>query len=93
MSVFLGRVVAPGDPMWLEEDTEAALEWLRWQQRVCVGCSQPKDESFDPDGPSYNAEVLRCRACEAKDAKSDDFRSNKGNVNGIYFSVSPADSE
>jgi hypothetical protein len=62
LSVFLGRVIYPGDPQWLPEDTEAAL-W--WQANVC-SCGQLLSESMDPANEKlYAAEGLWCFACRA----------------------------
>jgi hypothetical protein len=69
-SVFLGRVVAPGDPLWLQEDVTAALEWQAYQRMLCSGCSLPRSETFDiamDDG--YDADVWVCHACAARERK------------------------
>lgn len=66
---------------------EAALEWQRWQDQVCSGCGNPRDECMDPDGPQYAAKPLRCRACEARDAAAREFAEAKGDNAGLYFAV------
>ena len=66
------------------------MEWHRWQQQLCSGCGQPRSECFDAAGPAYEATVLRCRACEARDAKSKEF-TEAGNPAGIYVSVVEAE--
>ena len=77
--------------MWLPEDTEAALEWQAWQQRLCSGCGTPRDESMDEHGPAYEAEPLRCRACEARDMASRRFTEADGDTAGLFFTVSARD--
>lgn len=58
LSVFLGRVVYPGDPAWLDRDADAVL-W--WQANVCSGCGQLLSESMDPANEyKYEAEGLWC---------------------------------
>lgn len=71
----------PGEPLWLPEDTEAALAWAEAQADLCPGCGRPRDECFDPDGPDYQATLLRCRACEERDKK---FTAFDGDREGLY---------
>jgi hypothetical protein len=73
--------------MWLPEDTEAALEWQRWQRQLCSGCGQPTDETMDADGPGYDAVALRCRACETRDRSAEQWRSQGGSTEGLFFSI------
>jgi len=94
--VFLGRVVGQptdeypdADPrQWLPEDTEAALEWMDYKQSLCSGCGMSRLESFNPDGPNYEAEVLRCRACETREARGEKMReASNVDMNGMYIAV------
>jgi hypothetical protein len=65
-SVFLGRVVEPGEPLWLAEDTEWVLAWQAYRDGLCSGCGHPMEESFDPDNAErYATHRLRCYACAA----------------------------
>lgn len=68
LSVFLGRVVYPGDPEWLPDDTLAAFDWLERDMRTCVGCGQDTAETVGPEhADKWNAEVAgRCDACVAR---------------------------
>lgn len=76
--------------MWLPEDTEAALVWQEAQDEACSGCGQPRSESFDPKGPDYEATPLRCRACEAREAKAAAWqRDEHAQLHGIKFAVTP----
>jgi len=60
---------------------------MQWQDELCPGCGQPRDECMSPDGPTYDAEALRCAACEAKDTKAREFSSGGGSTAGMYFAV------
>lgn len=74
--------------MWLPEDTEAALEWADYQATLCTGCGRRRDESFNPDGPDYEAEAWCCFACQARDHKAHEWREdNNADPAGIYFVV------
>lgn len=68
-SVLLGRVVEPGDPLWLAEDLEVVLEWQRWTDVLCSGCNQPLSESLDPElEGAYEATAMVCHSCAARSA-------------------------
>lgn len=65
-SVFLGRVVAPGEPLWLPEDRWWALALLEAEDGVCGDCGQPLAEALSPESEfQYDAEVVRCHGCAA----------------------------
>lgn len=70
-SIFLGRPLpAPGEPLWLEEDTEWALAWQEDKASRCGGCGHPLDETTDPDAEeAYRVHTIRCHACTARDRK------------------------
>jgi hypothetical protein len=62
----MGRVVGPGEPLWLPEDRAWALALLAVEADACPECGQPWDESADPaaaDDAGYVAELHRCHAC------------------------------
>lgn len=62
-SVFLGRVVAPGEPVWLDADRDKAVWWLIHQRQACPECGTRAEEwSDDPD--AYVPEPHHCRGCE-----------------------------
>lgn len=94
-SVFLGRVVGPGEPEWLPEDTTAALEWADWKETLCPGCGNPRHESFDPERAThYEAVPLNCYACAARDAEQREAVNAKSSnrfgdaaFDGLYVSV------
>lgn len=64
--MFLGRVVADGEPLWTDEDRAWALALLAEEAGNCGGCGQPVSESMDPVNEfAYRVERLRCHACTA----------------------------
>jgi hypothetical protein len=72
--------------VWLEEDTRDALEWIEYEQSLCTGCGQPRSESFDPNGPEYDADYYRCRACEAMyDAQRSDQNDRTFDPAGAHY--------
>lgn len=69
-SVLLGRVVAPGEPLWLAEDLDVVLEWQRWADQLCSGCHQPLIETLDPElEGGYVATAVECHGCAARVAE------------------------
>ena len=91
--MFLGErpVPGPGDEAWTDDDITAALEWQSWQAQLCAGCGHPRDESMSHEdhGPTYTAEALRCRACEAKDIARREWVDAEGSTDGLYFAALP----
>jgi hypothetical protein len=89
-SVFLGRIVADGEPVWLEEDTQAALEWQEHKDSLCSGCGNPRDESFALENHDrYDVTALACHACAARERKAQ-VMSGDGESRppaGLYFAV------
>lgn len=63
--MFLGRVVKPGEPLFLDEDTNWALALHAEEAEQCRGCGMPLPESTtaDPVRPHYTAELVTCQAC------------------------------
>lgn len=94
-SRFLGRVIEPGEPEWLDEDIEAALEWIAYQDSLCSGCGNPKSECWDPDRDgTYEAIAVQCFACAARDAENRrasearaSDRMGSSSFDGLYFAV------
>lgn len=66
LSVFLGRVVYPGDQQWTERDTAAAMWWQADQDRRCKTCGLYLDETMDPANEfKYEAEAVWCHGDRA----------------------------
>lgn len=75
----------PGEPVWLDDDIDAALVWQSEQDAKCPGCGQLKEESFDEASPvDFNAVPLVCRACATRDHAARRFAQN-GDPSGLYF--------
>lgn len=68
------------------------MTWQTEQDLKCSGCGKRRDESFNPDGPDYDATPLVCRACEARDKAAAHMRDGD-NTAGIYIAIeeTPAD--
>lgn len=70
LSVFDGRPVGPGDPVWTPEDQAVALVWQEEQAMRCPGCGHPLDETTDDRHvTAWHAQAVVCHACAAKDLK------------------------
>lgn len=90
-SVFLGRVVEPGEALWLEADWVAALEWRTYEKSLC-SCGRPRTESFDKAmDDRYEVTPLVCNACAARDRKAwNRSRDNDGRpLFGEFYIVKP----
>lgn len=73
--------------MWLPADTEAALVWQEAQDDLCAGCGYPRSETMAGDG-DYQATVLRCRACEARETLARKWqRDDNADHAGVKFAV------
>lgn len=92
-SVFLGRVVEAGEPLWLPEDRQAVLEWQAYQKSLCVGCKRPRAESFDVAmDDRYDVHALQCHACAARDRRAwnrSREREDGTPLFGLYYAVTP----
>ncbi len=81
--------------MWLDEDTEAALEWTDYKASLCSGCGNPRSECMDPKrSEAYEAVPLQCFACAARDAEhrqANEARQGNeyggGSFDGLFVSV------
>lgn len=62
------------------------MVWVAEQELKCAGCGKRRDESFDPDGPDYDATALICRACEARDKAAERMREG-GGAHGVYLAL------
>lgn len=66
LSEMLGRTVYPGEPRWLPDDLQAALEWQAEQAGKCSGCGQNLDDTTgEVNFDKWNAEGITCDACRA----------------------------
>ena len=60
--MFLGRVVGPGAPAWLDTDRGYALAWKTNQRATCSGCGTRADE-WDEDDDAYISDHHTCEGC------------------------------
>lgn len=69
--MFLGRVVQPGEPLWLEEDRSWAMALAELEADLCPnGCGQPLSESTAAGmDEAYDAKPIQCHACAARDRR------------------------
>lgn len=63
-SVFTGRVVRPGEPMWLDDDQDKAIAYMLLEGELCGQCHTAFRE-WDADTDAYIVEAKRCLGCEA----------------------------
>lgn len=73
LSIMRGRIVADGEPLWLDSDRDWAVA-LMLEEAETHQCGHPVSESFaqENDG-TYFAESLRCHACAAIARQSADI--------------------
>lgn len=87
-SVFLGRVVAAGEPLWLPEDRWWALALADVEADTCRDCGHPLTETTSPQAAeAYAADVVRCHACAAAAQRVAAFTSENGQLQGLQVSV------
>lgn len=89
-SVFRGRVVAAGEPVWLPEDRAAVLRWQAEQDALCPGCRHPRAEAFDKAN-RYHVETHKCGACGELGRTSWQAQKNRGKnaapLSGVYYTA------
>jgi hypothetical protein len=84
----MGRVVADGEPLWLDEDRAWAFALLDVEADACPECGQPWGEATDPDNEfAYKAHLVKCHACgtSAKAVKA--HQDNRGNTDGLHVHI------
>lgn len=92
LSVFLGRVVYPGEPQWLPEDTTAALDWHIEQAGRCPGCGHNQATTTSKDPPDYDVEAVVCHACMARTREAQRMQGTRSeDMGAIYFRVREGD--
>lgn len=60
-SVFLGRVVGPDDPAWLDTDRGYALAWRADKAQTCTCGTRPDEWAEDDD--AYIGSYVYCEGC------------------------------
>lgn len=79
----------PGEPYWLDDDQDAALEYMDHLDSICSGCGQPRHESFAEENfLNYHTTALRCHACADKEMTARARqKDDKASTEGIYLVV------
>lgn len=84
----MGRAIAPGEALWLEEDRAWALALAQVETDCCPDCKQPWSEASKIENEfDYSAELLRCHACAAGARKAHAYQESGGDVRGIHVSI------
>ena len=91
-SVFLGRIVQPGEADWLEDDAKAALEWQEWHNGLCTGCGVHRSDGMNPEHQfSFEATPYRCFPCQEREKRSYQWSKNHADGQapdfGVYWAV------
>ncbi len=87
-SVFRGRVVGPGEPVWLDEDRDEAVALLAEEAATCE-CGEPREQSMAPESDgAYAAEVLICHACAALSRVARKFSEDNPKQGGVMARIS-----
>lgn len=69
-----GRVVEPGEPLWLPEDRDIVLGWFEYRRTLCPGCGLPRDETHGGEFMhAFTAEVTRCQACATRERAGTEY--------------------
>ncbi|WP_263165394.1 hypothetical protein [Streptomyces sp. SCSIO ZS0520] len=87
-SVFLGRVVAAGEPLWLDEDRAWAFALAEVEADACPECGQPWGEATDPASEeAYRAELIRCHACSTSASAVRAYQDKGGKTEGLHVHI------
>lgn len=83
----MGRdLPGPGEPLFLQADTEAVLAWQEYQDQLCPGCGLPRDETMRKEHQNhYEGGVLRCHACAARDRRAKEYTKGEHDDAGLFF--------
>ncbi|MFE7509755.1 hypothetical protein ACFU8I_00715 [Streptomyces sp. NPDC057540] len=86
--MFLGRVVADGEPLWLDEDRAWALALLDVEANQCPDCGQPWDEATDKDNEfAYQAQLILCHACTTSAKTVRSYQDKNGSADGLHVHI------
>lgn len=84
----MGRVVAPGEPLWLPEDRAWALALAEVEKDSCPDCGQPWSEASKVENEyAYKAELLRCHACATGARTAHHFQESGGDPKGLHVAI------
>lgn len=84
----MGRAVAPGEPLWLDEDRAWALALAEVEKDCCPDCGHPWSEASAAENEfEYDVSLLRCHACAAGARKSKHFQESGGDPSGLHVAI------
>ncbi|NXY93499.1 hypothetical protein HYE82_03560 [Streptomyces sp. BR123] len=84
----MGRAVAPGEPLWLDEDRAWALALAEVERDSCPDCGHPWSEASAPESEfQYDVTLLRCHACAAGARETAAFQKGNGAPEGLHVSI------
>lgn len=82
----MGRIQRYDEPLFLEADTRAVMEWQDAKEWACPGCGTDRRESMDKHHHDhYTAAAIRCHACAARDRKQRQFTKQEHDDAGLFF--------
>jgi uncharacterized protein with PIN domain len=72
-------VLEPGQPLWLESDTDEALALRAYEASICPQCQQPlaETQATHPNGRpvyGYKAKAIECQGCRAVSVATKEHR-------------------
>lgn len=80
LSIFRGRPwPGPGEPLFTDDDMDAALAYQAMQASLCARCNTRPDEWIDPatkrdyDVPPYLPVLVECPGCDVKHRAHEDM--------------------
>jgi hypothetical protein len=92
-SIFLGRVVRDGDPLWTSNDREWAIA-LSLVEEATHSCGHQINDSFNPDlAGQWETTAQRCHACASAAKLSAEYQELAGqdppgaDLDGLFFTT------
>jgi hypothetical protein len=84
----MGRVVEPGEPLWLPEDRAWVFALAEVEADACPDCKRPWSEAAAKESEfAYKAEVTRCHACATAARHVQKFERDGGDTRGLHVLV------
>lgn len=78
-------MVAPGEPLFNEEDTAWALALAEVEADTCPDCGQPWSEATDAKNEfEYKAELIMCHACATSAKTVRAHQDRNGSADGLH---------
>lgn len=91
MSVFLGRAVADGEPVWLPEDRDVVAVWQQLQRSKHDACGRwawEYDETFED---LFEVDFEVCPFCRDVGEKAEMVVSGRQSMHGVRFGFYPVE--